>query len=137
MGLEQLLIVDEHLHDAGGKNLHEVAVFTGGLVDGPAEHTDPGQMLGQTIDLFHALAGLFRQIGRTALLPQAGGNGNVRLVVGHDAGEAVVFGGVFVNFIDQTGQTSDDVAQFYDFRSQFSHFSLLVKMLLVYPSVIA
>ena len=135
MGFEQLLIVDEHLHDAGGKNLHEIAVFAGRLVDGPAEYADPGQMLGQAIDLFHAFTGLLRQVGCAALLPQAGGNGNVRLVVGHDAGEAVVFGGVFVDFVDQAGQPSDDVAQFYDFWSQFSHFSLLVKMMLVYPFV--
>ena len=121
MGVQELLVVDEHLHDAGGEDLHEVDVLAEVLVIGAAEDADPGQVLGKLLHLFHGLADLLREIAGGADLAQAGRDGDIRLVVGHDACKAVVLGGVLVNLVHDAGEAADDMTQLDDFRSQFCH----------------
>ena len=121
MGVQQLLVVHQHLHDAGGEDLHEVHVFTQLLVIGAAEDADPGQVLGQLLHLFHGLADLLGQVLYGALLAQACRDGNVGLIVSDDAGQGIVLGGVLVDLVHNAGQAADDMTELDDFRSQFSH----------------
>ena len=109
------------MHDAGGEDLHEVDVLAEVLVIGAAEDADPGQVLGKLLHLFHGLADLLREIAGGADLAQAGRDGDIRLVVGHDACKAVVLGGVLVNLVHDAGEAADDMTQLDDFRSQFCH----------------
>ena len=109
MGVQQLLVVDQHLHDAGGKDLHEVLVHTGLRVPGAAEDADPGQVLGDLLHLVHALSDLLGQVFGGAALAQAGRDGHVGLIVGQDAGQGVVLRGVLVDLVHNTGQAADDM----------------------------
>ena len=124
--LQEGLVVDQHLHDAGGEDLHVEAVLAVGPVLRDAEHADPGQMLGQLLHLFHALADLLGQILGGAFLAQTRRDGDVGLVVGQDPGQGIVFGGVFVDFVHHARQAADHLAELDDFRSQFSHSTLSV-----------
>ena len=107
MRFQQLLIVHQHLHDAGREDLHEEAIFSVGWVGGDAEHADPRQMLGDLLHLIYGLADLFGQIFHGALLAQAGGDGDVGFVVGQDAGQRVVLRRIFVDLVDNAGESAD------------------------------
>ena len=124
--IEQLLVVNQHLHDAGGKDLHEVFVHAELLVVGAAEDADPREVLGELLHLLHGLADLFGQPRGGADLAQARGDGDVGLIVGDDAGQTVILGSVLVDLVHNAGQTADDLTQLDDFGSEFCHsFSLL------------
>ena len=105
----------------GGEDLHEVHVFSQLFVVGAAEDADPGQVLGQLLHLFHGLADLLGQIANSALLAETCGDGYIGLVVGDDAGQGIVLGGVLVDLVHNAGQAADDMTELDDFRSQFSH----------------
>ena len=121
MGVQQLLVVHQHLHDAGGEDLHEVHIFSQLFIVGAAENADPGQVLGKLLHLFHRLADLLGQILHGALLAETCGDGNISLVIGDDAGQGIVLGGVLVDLVHNAGQAADDMTELDDFRSQFSH----------------
>ena len=125
MGVQQLLVVHQHLHDAGGEDLHEVHVFSQLLIVGAAEDADPGQVLGQLLHLFHGLADLLGQVAHGALLAETGGDGNIGLIVGDDAGQGIILGGVLVDLVHNAGEAADDMTELDDFRSQFSHDMIL------------
>ena len=118
---QQLLVVDKHLADAGGEDLHKIAVLAVGAVLRAAENADPGQVLGELFHLFHTLADLLGQPLGRALVPQSGGDGDVGLVIGDDLRESVVLRRVLVDLIHHTGQAADYLAELDNFGSQFSH----------------
>ena len=108
----KLLIVDHHLKDAGGEDLHKVDVLAELLVKGPAEDAVVHQSVERRCDLLHGLAHLLCKVLRRALLAKSRCNGDVRLVVGDDVCHAVVFGG-FLGYPDHcTRRTADDLCQF-------------------------
>ena len=109
MAVQQLRVVDQHLHDAGREDLHEVAILPVRRVRGAAEHTDPGQVVGELLGLLDGEAGLLCQILDRALLAQAGGDGDISLVIRDDIHEGVILRGVLVDLVDHTGQTADDL----------------------------
>ena len=124
MGLQQFLVVDQHLHDAWGEDLHEVFVHAVFFVVGAAENADPGKMLCQLLGLFHALADLLGQpLGRT-LLAQTGCDRDVGFVVGDDVRQAVILGGVLVDLVDHAGNAADDLTELDDLGPQFCHCKL-------------
>ncbi len=127
VGLKQLLVVDQHLHDAGGKDLHEEAVLAVGGVGGDAEHADPGKVLGKLLDLFQRHAGLFGQILRSALLAQTRGDGDLGLLIGEDGGKGIVLRGVFVDLVHHAGESAYDPAQTDDLLSELCHCSSCVQ----------
>ena len=121
---QQLFVVDQHLHDAGGEDLHEVLVHAVFFIIGAAENADPGEMLRQLLGLFHTLADLFGQPLGRALLAQTGGDGDVGFVVGDDIRQAVILGGVFIDLVDHTGNAADDLTELDDLGPQFCHYEL-------------
>ena len=114
-----------HFNDWNDHNHHEKAVLPVAGVPGDAENADPGQMLGDLLRLFHAPADLGREVFRRARLAQAGGDSHIGLVVREDAGQAIVFRGVFIDLVDQSGEAPYHLAQLDDLRSQFCHFQRL------------
>ena len=121
VGIQQLLIVDQHLHDAGCKDLHEVDVFPELLVIGAAEHADPCEVLRKLLNFLHGLSDFFCQIAGCSVFPQAGGDSDIRLVVGDNACQRIVLRRVLIDLVHNAGQSADDVTQFYDFWSQLCH----------------
>ena len=87
VGLHQGDVVDHHLQDAGGEDLHEVDVLAVRLAVGAAEHAVVDQIVERGHDLLHALADLFGQPSRGALLAQTRRDGDVGLVVADDVGQ--------------------------------------------------
>ena len=64
-------------------------------------------MLGDLLHLIHGLTDFFGQVFRSPLLAQAGGDGNVGFVVGQDAGQRVVLRRIFVDLVDNAGESAD------------------------------
>ena len=102
MGFQQFLIVHQHFHNAGSKNLHEIAVFLSHRINRPAEDTDPRQMLGKAIHFLEAFSGFLRQVGSCTFFAKPCSNRHIGFIVRHNARQAVVFRGVFIDLVYNT-----------------------------------
>ena len=121
MRFQQLLLVDHHLEDAGCEDLHIIDVLTERLVVRAAEDAVIHEVVEQGLHLLHGLADLPGQVGRSALLAQAGRDGDIRFLVGQDARHAVVFGRIFVDLRRDAGDAPNDFRQLHDLRSELCH----------------
>ena len=121
MRVEQLLLVDHHLEDAGREDLHVIRVLAERLVVRAAEDAVVHEVVEQGLHLLHGLADLPGQVGRGALLAQASRDGDIRFLVGQDACHAVVFGRVFVDPGRDAGDAPNDLRQLHDLRSELCH----------------
>ena len=121
MRVEQLLLVDHHLEDAGREDLHVIRVLAERLVVRAAEDAVVHEVVEQRLHLLHGLADLPGQVGRGALLAQASRDGDIRFLVGQDACHAVVFGRVFVDPGRDAGDAPNDLRQLHDLRSELCH----------------
>lgn len=121
MRFQQLLLVDHHLEDAGCEDLHVIRVLTERLVVRAAEDAVIHEVVEQGLHLLHGLADLPGQVGRSALLAQAGRDGDIRFLVGQDARHAVVFGRIFVDLRRDAGDAPNDFRQLHDLRSELCH----------------
>ena len=121
MRFQQLLLVDHHLEDAGCEDLHVIRVLAERLVVRAAEDAVVYEVVEQGLHLLHGLADLPGQVGRSALLAQAGRDGDIRFLVGQDACHAVVFGCVFVDLGRDAGDAPNDLRQLHDLRSELCH----------------
>ena len=121
MRFQQLLLVDHHLEDAGCEDLHVIRVLAERLVVRAAEDAVVYEVVEQGLHLLHGLADLPGQVGRSALLAQAGRDGDIRFLVGQDARHAVVFGRIFVDLRRDAGDAPNDFRQLHDLRSELCH----------------
>jgi len=115
---EQLLVVDEHLHDAGREDLHEENIFSGLGVVRDAEHADPGQALCDLAHLVDRLADLGREILRRAFLAQTRRDRHVAFLVRQDGGQRIILRRVLVDFVHRSGKAAHGLAQLDHFRPQ-------------------
>ena len=117
MGVQKFLVVDQHLHDAGCEDLHKVDIFAAILVIRAAEHTDPGKMLGQFFHFVHRFSDFLCQITDCPLLAEACSDGYIGFIIRQDACQTVVLRCIFIDLVDNTSQSSDDMAKPNDFWS--------------------
>ena len=118
----KLHVINHHLKDAGGVDLHIVDVLTGLGAVSAAENAVVNEIIQQRLDLLHGLADLFCEPARCALLAQSGGDGDIGLVVADDVHQTVVFRCVLVDLRHYAGHTAYDPGKLDDFGSELCHF---------------
>ena len=111
MGIQKFLVVDQHLHDAGCEDLHKVNIFATLLVIRAAEHTDPCKMLGQFFHFVHWFSDFLCQITDCPLLAEACSDSYIGFIIRQDACQTVVLRCIFIDLVDNTSQSSDDMAK--------------------------
>ena len=79
-------------------------------------------MLGYFFHLVHRFSDFLSQISDRSILTEAGRNGHIGFIIRQDACQAVVFRCVFIDLVDYTGQSSDDMTEPDDLGSQLCHF---------------
>ena len=118
----KLHVINHHLKDAGGVDLHIVDVLPGLGAVGAAENAVVNEIIQQRLDLLHGLADLFCEPARCALLAQSGGDGDIGLVVADDVHQTVVFRCVLVDLRHYAGHTAYDPGKLDDLGSELCHF---------------
>ena len=121
MRFQQVLLVDHHLENTGREDLHVICILAERFVVRAAENAVVHEVVEQGLHLLHGLADLLGQVGRGALLAQAGRDGDIRFLVGQDACHAVVFGRVFIDLRRDAGDAPNDLRQLHDLRSELCH----------------
>lgn len=121
MRFQQVLLVDHHLENTGREDLHEICILAERFVVRAAEDAVVHEVVEQGLHLLHGLADFLGQVGRGALLAQAGRDGDIRFLVGQDACHAVVFGRVFIDLGRNAGDAPYDLRQLHDLRSELCH----------------
>ena len=126
VGGHKLLVVYHHLKYAGREDLHEIDVLAELFVKRAAENAVVDEVIELGLYLLDGFADLLCKILGRALLAQAGGDGNVCLVIGNDVRHAVVFGRVLVDLDDHTGNAADHLCKLDDLGSELCHNQILL-----------
>ena len=114
MSVHELLVVDHHFEDAGGKYLHKVDILTGLGAVGAAEYAVVDEIVQKRHYLINRFADLLCKITCGAFLAQACGNGDISFIVAYDVRHRVILGCVFVDLVDNAGYTADYLCKLDD-----------------------